>query len=60
MKLLARLGDTEQLNQQRREAYKERDRLVTRVNELVAEASELRRDIRWQARQDRLAHPVSA
>lgn len=55
VKLLARLGDTEQLNQQRREAYKERDRLVTRVNELVAEAAELRRDIRYQTRQARLA-----
>jgi hypothetical protein len=55
VKLLARLGDTEQLNQQRRDAYKERDRLVTRVNDLVAEAAELRRDIRWQTRRERLA-----
>lgn len=60
VKLLARLGDTEQLNQQRREAYKERDRMVARVNELVAEAAELRRDIRYQTRQDRLARLKTA
>lgn len=55
VKLLARLGDPEQLNQQRRDAFRERDRLMGRVNELNAEITELQRDIRWQTRQQRLA-----
>lgn len=55
VKLLARLGDTEKLNQQRREDFRERQRLANRVNELSSELAELRRDIRWQTRQDRLA-----
>lgn len=55
IKLLARLGDTEQLNQQRRDAFRERDRLAGRVNELVEENAKLHNDIRWQTRQDRLA-----
>lgn len=54
VKLLSRLGDTEQLNQQRRDAYRERDRLAARVNELNAELADMRREIRWDERHRRL------
>jgi hypothetical protein len=55
VKLLARLGDTEKLNQQRREEYRERSRLHGRIEELSKEMAQLRRDIRYQTRQDRMA-----
>lgn len=55
VRLLSRLGDVEALNQQRREEFRERSRLIDRVNSMTDEINELRRDIRWQTRADRLA-----
>lgn len=55
VKLLARLGDVDKLNEERREQYRVVHRLNNRIQELTDTASELRRDIRWQTRQDRLA-----
>lgn len=60
VKLLSRLGDVEKLNDERRELFRDRHRLVGRIQELTDTANELRRDIRWQTRQDRLAELKTA
>ena len=44
VKLLARLGDAEKLNRQRRDEYAERARLIARVNELQEERRASRQD----------------
>lgn len=55
VKLLARLGDVEQLNEERREQYRVQARLNHLLEEQRKEIAELRRDIRYQTRQDRQA-----
>lgn len=60
IRLLARLGDVEKLNEERREQFRVLQRMNKRIQELTDTANELRRDIRWQTRQARLAEQKTA
>lgn len=55
VKLLARIGDPEKLNQERREQFRAQHLLVARLKEKDEEIERLRADVRWQTRRDRLA-----
>ncbi|WP_252108819.1 MULTISPECIES: adenylosuccinate synthase [unclassified Halomonas] len=55
VKLLARVGDAEQLNQKMREAWNEQSRLAQRCNQMAEQILELRGNLRMAKRGERSA-----
>ena len=58
VKLLSRIGDPEKLNEERREQFRTQARLNQLLEDQRQTISDLRRDVRYQTRQDRLAGPA--